>query len=317
MGQTFSSSSTPVEKECDALEGLFEKLRQSQSLPGRLFYLEEPARYAPHASNFQDIDPKYRHIPKPSLGRPLTLRRARFFKHRPADLVLAVRSYIQPRDLRLTDMQNEAIRKWNEIDIMNCTDQFLSVLTKAILEKYFHIFDDLFFGGTLGEKVTIVASATPNDDAGLRGIARQDFDSTHNCYVPKSTITIYDHQDPIFGKRMRFFFNTLVHEMCHAFFQVYRCVGSCCDNDSLLELGPTGHGIMFQELAYDIERMAARKSVLGFKLNLGRYFNLLRDIWDEADWKDRMDVSRWGFDEQKIAKDLNKRKARSLKSVPH
>lgn len=308
MGQTHSRPSTPVKWEPGASENLAGTLQRSQILPDQLAYLEGEPVYHPHTSNTKNVDSMFRKIATKAFfcrppGGPLTLRHVKFLNHQPAHLALAIRRYIQPQESQLTNIQKTAIKKWNKLDILNCTDQSRFVPTQDILEKYFHIFDNLFFGGTLEKNVTIVASEVSNMEAGNRGIACQHYDMTHNCYIPQSTITIYDHQDPNLRDRIEVIMSTLIHEMCHAFFQVYGCVSNCCDNGSL-ELGPRGHGIMFQEMAYDIERMAASKRVLGFDLDLGRYISLLTEISDKADWKEQMNVSRWGFDEEKMANDL-------------
>ncbi|KAI9642642.1 hypothetical protein NHQ30_009447 [Ciborinia camelliae] len=329
MGQAPSNPSSQVERESRGSVTVDESLRQGRpdqhSLEeGELREEEEPVYY-PHASNFQQSDPKSRQVPtEPRSCRRLTLGRLKYFGHRPARLVLAVRRYIQPRKSKLTNVQEEAIRKWGEIDILNYRDQFQHVPIQQLLEKYFHIFDDLFFQGTLENHVRIFASETPVSIAGCQGHTSHDSDThtqvkrgaTVNCIFPKSTITLYAREEPNFGEMMEHSFGTLVHEMCHAFFYIYGCIGKCCDNGSL-ELGKGGHGLMFQEMAYDIETMAASKSVLGFDLDLGRYYSLLHEIHHVPNWKDQMDVSRWGFDEEKLTNDLIIFNTRGLDYVPY
>ncbi|EMR82601.1 hypothetical protein BcDW1_8789 [Botrytis cinerea BcDW1] len=121
-----------------------------------------------------------------------------------------------------------------------------------------------------------------------------------------STITIFvgPEVEPLNGERLKKLFGILVHEMCHAFFHIYSCVGRCCNHGSLEQLGTQRHGVMFQELAFDIQLMAEKKDILGFNLNMGRYYSLLHELCDKPDWKGQIDVSRWGFDEGKLIRDI-------------
>lgn len=51
--------------------------------------------------------------------------------------------------LQVIRYTKEVIRRWNEIDILNCTDQLKVIPMEAIFEQYFDIFNDLLFGVTL------------------------------------------------------------------------------------------------------------------------------------------------------------------------
>ncbi|KAJ8067831.1 hypothetical protein OCU04_003425 [Sclerotinia nivalis] len=316
MGQAPSKISTHVRRESAVSESLAEILCGNRSALDEFSQQEE--HYYPHALILQGPDPKANKLStRLFFRRPLTLNNLKLFKHRPASLVGAAWRYIEPTGPHLSDIQKEAIMRWKEIDILNSINPYQLSPIQKVLEKYFHIFDDLFFGGTLEKHVILITSKTcAATIPGCKGNTSEDSnivfkraknDQLQCRFNPMSTITIYidEELEPISGKVLKGIFGVLVHEMCHAFFHIYGCVGKCC-NDGSLDLGTRGHGIMFQEITFNIQTMAASKSVLGFNLNMGRYFSLLHELRDRPGWKEQMDVSRWGFDEKKLINDLVK-----------
>ncbi|KAF7877431.1 hypothetical protein EAF04_001108 [Stromatinia cepivora] len=317
MGQTPSKISSRVRRESAVSEGLAEILCGNRSALDE-FSQQEEEQYYPHALILQQPDPKADKLStRLFFRRPLTLNNLKLFKHRPASLVGAVWRYIEPTGPHLSDIQKEAIMRWKEVDILNFTNPYQLSPIEKVLEKYFHIFDDLFFRGTLEKHVILVTSHSPAATiAGCKGHTSEDSNTVFKrakngqlqCrFNPVSTITIYidEELEPISGKVLKGLFGVLVHEMCHAFFHIYGCVGQCC-NEGSLTLGTRGHGVMFQEITFDIQTMAASKSVLGFNLNMGRYFSLLQELRDKPGWKEQMDVSRWGFNEKNLINDLVK-----------
>ncbi|KAF5868344.1 uncharacterized protein Bfra_007542 [Botrytis fragariae] len=296
-------------KGCDA-----ELLRQSRSAIEE-FAQERDDNHFPHSLIVRKANPQRDYL----LGRllfrrPLTLNRLKVFKHRPVSLVGAVWKYINPNS-KLSPLQEDAVEKWKVIDILHTPNQLRLVSTKIILEKYFHIFDDLFFRGTLNEYVTLITSLPGDSLPGCQGHTSQESKAVYRrgkkdvieCrFRPRSTITIFvgPEVEPLNGEKLKKLFGILVHEMCHAFFHIYSCVGRCCNHGSLEQLGTRRHGVMFQELAFYIQLMAENKDILGFNLNMGRYHSLLHELCDKPDWKGQIDVTRWRFDEEKLTRDL-------------
>ncbi|TGO36298.1 hypothetical protein BHYA_0129g00190 [Botrytis hyacinthi] len=314
MGQIPSKISNGIGRPtyvtgCDA-----ELLRQSRSAIEQ-FAQDRDENYFPHSFIVQKANPRLGYLSgRLFFRRPLNLDRLNVFKHRPASLVGAVWKHINP-DSKLTPLQEEAIEKWKVIDILSTPNQLHLVSTKIILQKYFHIFDDLFFRSTLNEYVTLITALPGNNLLGCQGHTSQESKAIYRrgkkdiieCrFRPRSTITIFLglEFEPINGEKLKKLFGILVHEMCHAFFHIYSCVGRCCNHGSLEQLGTRGHGVMFQELAFNIQLMAENKDVLGLNLNMGRYHSILHELCDKPDWKGQIDVSSWRFDEEKLTRDL-------------
>lgn len=315
MGQSHSKQSNQVGRDSAVSESPNENLPESRTVLDQ--FTQEEDDYCPHTFSVRLPDPKSGKLcARLRFRRPLTEDRLKLFKHRPASLVGAVRVYLDRPDPKLSDIQKEAIRKWNEIDILNIANQFHLVPVQKILEKYFQIFDDLFFGGKLEHHVVLVISRSQFPRLpGCKGHTSEESDPVYKrsrndviqCrFYPRSTITIFvsEEHEPISGEAFKKLFGILVHEMCHAFFHIYKCVGRCCNSGSLEQLGTHGHGVMFQEMAFNIRMFAQSKTILGFKLDLGRYCSLLHELHDKPDWKEQMKVSRWGFDEEKLMNDL-------------
>ncbi|TEY73108.1 hypothetical protein BOTCAL_0083g00210 [Botryotinia calthae] len=314
MGQIPSKISNGIGRRTDVTGCDGEVLRKSRPALEQ-FAQDRDANYFPHSLSVRRANPQLGYLSgRLFFRRPLTLNRLKVFKHRPTSLVGAVWKHINP-DSQLSPLQKEAIEKWKVIDILNTPNQLRLVSTKTILEKYFHIFDDLFFRGTMTEYVTLATSLPGNTLPGCQGHTSQESKAVYRrgrkdviqCrFRPMSTITIFlgPEVEPLNGKRLKKLFGILVHEMCHAFFHIYSCVGRCCNHGSLEQLGTQRHGVMFQELAFDIQLMAEKKDILGFNLNMGRYYSLLHELCDKPDWKGQIDVSRWGFDEEKLIRDI-------------
>lgn len=68
------------------------------------------------------------------------------------------------------------------------------------------------------------------------------------------------------------FFGTLIHEMAHAYIQLYQChCGSakCAEKQmAIMEIGVTGHGVFWQRLTLQVEKLT--REIRGKRINLGR-----------------------------------------------
>jgi hypothetical protein len=87
---------------------------------------------------------------------------------------------------------------------------------------------------------------------------------------------------------------TLLHEMTHAFLELYSCFCQDCRR-KLKHLGPTGHGFAWQDAAFAIELAANDPSFLNLPVELGRYAALRTDL-AEANEEAPRELSRWGFE---------------------
>ncbi|KAJ8065383.1 hypothetical protein OCU04_006072 [Sclerotinia nivalis] len=69
-------------------------------------------------------------------------------------------------------------------------------------------------------------------------------------------------------ERLRSYLETLLHEMIHAFLNIYTCLCSKCSHDIPRTIGHTGHGLPWHKIADNIERFV--KSKLDLELDLER-----------------------------------------------
>jgi hypothetical protein len=119
------------------------------------------------------------------------------------------------------------------------------------------------------------------------------------------TITIYDEsfEKNRQAKLVRLYLATLLHEMLHAFFELWGC-GSCRDRHENLGLG--GHGPAWQDAALALETAAEDKSFLDL---------VDVDMSREVSWASKMKASGRRFDGETIA--LAKNWGMDVKSVEY
>ncbi|ESZ95116.1 hypothetical protein SBOR_4483 [Sclerotinia borealis F-4128] len=77
-------------------------------------------------------------------------------------------------------------------------------------------------------------------------------------------------------ERLRSYLETLLHEMIHAFLNIYTCLCSKCSHDIPKTVGHTGHGLPWHKIANSIESFV--RSKLDLKLDLERRASLAMEI---------------------------------------
>jgi hypothetical protein len=112
---------------------------------------------------------------------------------------------------------------------------------------------------------------------------------------------------PVVGDpHMIHYAETLLHEMLHAYFDIYVCRhNKACDQESDSMVGRGGHQKSWQEAALIIERSTTR--LLGYRFDMDRHNGLMSD-WksDEtiiANWNE-IDLLRRGINPQELYQDI-------------
>lgn len=128
------------------------------------------------------------------------------------------------------------------------------------LPAWFEYFDDLFFLGALGrERRCTPDFVEPEEEYyGTCTDTRGDPDTTAKNVRADIEITFVPHiKCP--DKKSSHYLGTLLHEMCHAVFQLYACKSdgpcydACVENE-----GCRGHGPAWQDLAAAIQKIAQK-----------------------------------------------------------
>jgi hypothetical protein len=120
--------------------------------------------------------------------------------------------------------------------------------------EFWEVFDDLFFFGSLHERVTV--KMVP-----LTGGQRSTVDAiTVTVPVVLSDGTVERHAEiqTTTVNRLNMLLSSLLHEMCHAFLLVYSCNADKC-MERFKNCGKYGHGIARQKVAAAIEKYAGQK----------------------------------------------------------
>lgn len=165
------------------------------------------------------------------------------------------------------------------------------------LETYFTLFDELFFFGSLRGacKLHIQDQVYQNNEE-VWGL----------CTFPtpqEPWCKIYISREPGFFHGLNGLLSTLLHEMEHAYFQLY----SRDDVVNFLRRGIEsawlGHGAHWQELALNIEITA--QQLLGRKFKLGREHSLASDLVTyKMDFKSFDIKPEWKIDHKELKRCL-------------
>ena len=227
--------------------------------------------------------------------------------HTPAELLILVAEESSKRGSDLSDVQRQAITRFHP-------DPNPNVTKKAFLNNMLTVFDDLFFGSNLAAVTTIHCVAEKVSERGIEGTA------CLNWITGRMRIQIWI-QDRIENPIMRFwaYAGVLLHETVHCYLWLYLSRKYQNPFKVPLELrGKTGHGYLFQDLAYIT--VWAFFEMTGMEICLGRQRSLVREL---SYWpKDfaRVDVeSRWGMDpallEYVVVKTFRDRTSLRVKAV--
>jgi hypothetical protein len=152
------------------------------------------------------------------------------------------------------------------------------------------IFDDLLFGSTVAARTSLEFSGTRTPILS-RTYGETILEAGHRVTITVETMVGIGKTHT---QRLWHYAGTLLHEMVHAYIDLYISPGIRIPR-FLAYTGETGHGFLWQDIAYTVE--TTFNAMTGAKVDLGRQLDLGRELgqWPKADWRDVDTVSRWGL----------------------
>ena len=194
----------------------------------------------------------------------------------------------------------------NNLKVQTGKDRSENGEISFLLQIYFDAFNNMFFFGALitprcswrfvklrskkwQKSIELDCSAYTTDYRGTRGV---------NAVNIRSTITIFEID--IVQTRsscLRKYVQNLLHEMLHAFFNIY--VRHCpdCNNEALALGGTTGHGLPWLRVALQLERFC--KQELDLSVDLGRALALAGEIYEIEGVPEQM-LEKLGLDDEEV-----------------
>jgi hypothetical protein len=146
-----------------------------------------------------------------------------------------------------------------------------------ILHKFFEIFNNLFFYGSLKDYVKVEFQPPWDVNQEIDGycvsssIYFEPQDAIPDNFAALIVLKDYSGDGHYRNRnsRMEFYLGTLLHEMLHAYFGIYlcQCSTSCRNSATMTTMGNSGHCTLWLKSAYAIEQ--ATVSLLGEGLDLG------------------------------------------------
>lgn len=109
----------------------------------------------------------------------------------------------------------------------------------------------------------------------------------------EAEITLFKSNEKSRPARLKDYLETLLHELIHAFFNVWGCRADGCSNEWEV-LGVRGHGYALQDTALALETAMVDKDLMALEFDLGRLHSLAVDIAsDEKPILAQEQLQRW------------------------
>jgi hypothetical protein len=218
-------------------------------------------------------------------------------RHSPPDLVKKAEDETRRREKNLSQNQQSALAEYKQQQIYKrlSSNKFRD---EDVIRVYFDFFDELFYCGSLKKYCKVkLSSLSIKKLADLKWRAFF-WGSPPKAHLVRVVIRIF-RRDVITDNMTRriFYLGSLLHEMTHAFLELYSCWHSSC-RLCLQHLGPTGHGFAWQDIAYAVEKAANDPKFLNLPVELGRYDSLHLELDEIKEHVPYLDLSRWGSDKR-------------------
>lgn len=176
------------------------------------------------------------------------------------------------------------------------------------MSAYKTLFDRLFFFGSLRPHVKCVMQKPKGAEEHLMGRTDQDKSYQLKWSYPfhekrmEVCITLFRTKTKSRPERLKEYLATMLHEMIHAFLDIWGCRYEGCYNVWQRQ-GVKGHGHAWQDAALAIELAVADKSMLGIELDLGRQKSLAVDIvYERRAVPEEQELGRWGMNRGEVDK---------------
>jgi hypothetical protein len=220
---------------------------------------------------------------------------------------------------KLTKRQSKAIIRYRTESIFNLGPADEHRKDEDVLIAYQILFDDMFFFGSLQKrcqhflddavgKEIHVQGQTIRDTAydraykiKLEGWFHRNWDRWCDNERPLEVeITIFRTEDKNRPRRLKAYLSTLLHEMCHAYLDLWGCRFEGCYN-VWEKQGVKGHGHAWQDIALAVEIAAADPNHMKLHLDLGRENSLaIEMVYERMPVPSAKELARWGMDQAEI-----------------
>jgi hypothetical protein len=236
------------------------------------------------------MQPRQRRAKPPSLPTVVensaSSSRLRYGATSPEELLLFVKIECNRRNPGLSRSQNKALLRGP----LASTDLPRTKTKETFLTEILAIFDDLLFGSTVAARASLEFSGTRTPILS-RTYGDTILEAGHRVTITVETMVGIGKTHT---QRLWHYAGTLLHEMVHAYIDLYISPGIRIPR-FLAYTGQTGHGFLWQDIAYTVE--TAFNAMTGAKIDLGRQLDLVRELrnWHNDDWREVDTVIRWGL----------------------
>jgi hypothetical protein len=251
----------------------------------------------------------HRHIDENDLHQAtgFPLRQGRHSVVNLADLII---SFSEHRGPNLSELQENALQSFRKEKIYDLRDHIRIPIEEVIL-TYFVLFDDLFFFGSLSDRCDLAMDREESVNSGRRGlmigrevnVKKKIFGMVEKTVGEKSCIIVLNsHREEFPGRyeKLKGYVETLLHEMCHAFFELWGCPQSECVG-GYDKLGKTRHGRLWQDVALALEHAVRDRQFLNLDLCLNRVTSLALELVTMDEIVHREDLERWVMKREDLA----------------
>jgi hypothetical protein len=231
-------------------------------------------------------------------------------RHDAQDLAELVIAFSKHRGSTLSEIQESALHSFHTETKYDLRDH-ITIPISAVIPAYFVLFDDLFFFGSLRDRCNLAIDREESLDVGRRGqmigtevkVKKKVFGLVERTVgEQRCVIVLNSHWAEFLGRHamLKGYVETLLHEMCHAFLELWTCGHSGCV-DGFDKLGKTRHGWIWQDVALAIENVVRDKHFLNLDLCLNREMSLALEVVTMDEFVRRKDLERWGMRHRDVA----------------
>jgi hypothetical protein len=247
--------------------------------------------------------------PKIDEPRQRNYSKFRYEGHSSQSLVQAVVAYSKRRGDQLNRVQKRALEKYRTRNTYR-TGNADNLPIGQILDSYFLLFDDLFFGESLAGCCKLKIHTTQASHAAGRGRKLHGRTDTDTDYydgkpVPFNTSHLYAERGSA-RAQIHMQIETLLHEMVYAFLVSYAFQRES-DNRSIEYHGRKGHGYPFLDICFALENAVKDPHTLGKELKLDITNSLAKELVGGKLPIPR-DLNRWGVDRDELTKLVDRMK---------
>ncbi|PMD13804.1 hypothetical protein NA56DRAFT_736828 [Hyaloscypha hepaticicola] len=198
-------------------------------------------------------------------------------RHSLADLARKVQHETTRREKNLSHNPRSVLAEYKRQQIWKrlSSNKFRD---EDVMKFYFDFFDELFNCSSLKKYCKVKLSSPSTENEAEMKCRALIWSWPPKVQLVSIVIRIFKRDDITDNMTRRIFcLGRLLHEMTHAFLELYSCWYTLC-REFLQHLGPAGHGFAWQDIAHTVEKAADNPNSLNIPVQLGRYDSLLVDL---------------------------------------